>query len=281
MIKNIVNKLIKKKNPKADTTELNELYTIPKKEARKEMASFQTFKEGVFCQADLLFLPSNYGYKYCLGIVDNHTKKCDYEPLKSKESVAVVKAFKKIFARGIVKVPKSITFDDGSEFKSTCKEYFESLNVKVKVAPVGRHRMLGLIERKNQIVGTILHQIMAQEEITSNKINRHWVKLLPDVVEEINNSLPKPRTEAKSQDPILTDGNRDLIVVGTRVRLKLDNPIDTQGNKLHGSFRSSDIRWTRKIYTINQIVLKPGQPPYYLVDGITSHAFTKPQLLIV
>ena len=281
MIKNIVNKLIKKKNPEENTKELNELYTIPKRERPKEMASFQTFKEGVFAQADLLFLPSNYGYKYCLGIVDNHTKKCDYEPLKSKESVAVVKAFKKIFNRGYVKVPKSITFDDGSEFKSTCKEYFESLNVKVKQAPAGRHRMLGLIERKNQIVGTILHQIMAQEEITSNKINRHWVKLLPDVVEEINNSLPKPRTEAKSQDPILTDNNRDLLVVGTRVRLKLDNPIDTQGGKLHGSFRSSDIRWTRKIHTINQIVLKPNQPPWYLVDGITSHAFTKPQLLVV
>jgi len=281
MIKNIVNKLIKKKNPEADTKELNELYTIPKKETKKEMPSFQTFKEGIFCQADLLFLPSNYGYKYCLGIVDNHTRRCDYEALKSKDTVAVVKAFKKIFKRGIVKVPKSITFDDGSEFKSTCKEYFESLNVKVKIAPVGRHRMMGLIERKNQIVGTILHQIMAHEELTSNKINRHWVKILPQVIEEINKALPKPLTEAKSLEPILTDANRDLLVVGTRVRIKLDNPIDTQGKKLIGSFRSSDIRWTRKIYTVNQIVLKPSQPPYYLVDGITTHAFTKPQLLVI
>jgi hypothetical protein len=141
--------------------------------------------------------------------------------------------------------------------------------------------MLGLIERKNQIVGTILHQIMAQEELTSNKINRNWVKILPEVIEEINKALPKPRTDAKSLEPILTDANRDLLVVGTRVRLKLDNPIDTQGKKLIGKFRSSDIRWTRKIYTINQIVLKPSQPPYYLVDGITTHAFTKPQLLVV
>jgi hypothetical protein len=54
MIKNIVNKLIKKKNPEADTKELNELYTIPPKETKKEMASFQTFKEGIFCQAVLV-----------------------------------------------------------------------------------------------------------------------------------------------------------------------------------------------------------------------------------
>jgi hypothetical protein len=123
---------------------------------------------------------------------------------------------------------------------------------------------------------------MAQEELTSNKINRHWVKILPQVIEEINKALPKPRTEAKSLEPILTDANRELIEVGTKVRLKLDVPIDTQGGRLHGTkFRSSDIRWTRKIYTINQIVLKPSMPPWYLVDGITTHAFTKPQLLLV
>jgi len=122
---------------------------------------------------------------------------------------------------------------------------------------------------------------MAHEELTSNKINRHWVKILPQVIEEINKALPKPLTEAISLEPILTDANRDLLVVGTRVRIKLDNPIDTQGKKLIGRFRSSDIRWTRKIYTVNQIVLKPSQPPYYLVDGITTHAFTKPQLLVI
>jgi hypothetical protein len=279
MIKNIVNKIIKNKKPDADTSELNLLYTQPTKENRKDTPSFQVFKEGIYCQSDLLFLPHNYGYKYCLGIVDLHTKHCDFEPIKNKDSDTVVKAFKKIFARGIVKPPKIITFDDGTEFKSTCKAYFKDLNIHVIVAPTGRHRMLGLIERRNQIVGTVLHQIMANEELTSNKINRHWVKYLPEVVEEINKSAPKPLLKEKIEEPIITKANKVILPIGTEVKTLLDYPVDTLGNRLHGTkFRSSDIRWSRDNKEVEQIILQPSQPILYKVDGI-KHSFTRQQLL--
>jgi hypothetical protein len=47
----------------------------------------------------------------------------------------------------------------------------------------------------------------------------------------------------------------------------LDFPINyLTGERLVGKFRSADIRWSREIHKIKQILLKPGQPPMYLVD---------------
>ena len=275
MIKNLVKKLI---GDKKDTTLLHELYEKPKTERGKDVPTFQVYKEGIYSQADLLFLPSNFGYKYLLVVVDNHSKKCDAEPIKQKDSDTVVKAFKKIYARGILLMPKVITTDAGSEFKSSCNTYFEDNKIHHISAPTNRHRMVGLVERKNQIIGTVLNQIMAQEELDTNKVNRNWVKYLPELIKEINLSLPKPLTEEKYDDPIFTQGNRNIIPEGTKVRTKLDAPEDiATGKRLGGKFRDGDIKWSRDVKEVKQIILQPSQPPLYLVDGV-KHAFTSQQL---
>jgi hypothetical protein len=279
MIKNIVNKIIKSKKPEADTTELNLLYTQPDKEGHKDTPSFQVFKEGVYQQADLLYLPQNFGYKYLLVVVDAHSKKCDVEPLKNRDALTVAKAFHKLYNRDILLMPKVITTDDGSEFKSSCNQYFKDNHIHHITAPTGRHRMVGLVERKNQIIGSILHQIMAQEEIETGETSRRWFKIIREVIDEINKHLPKPLLKEKSGDPIITKDNKNLLSVGTIVKTKLDVPEDVAtGARLHGKFRSSDIRWSRGNKEVEQIILKPSQPPLYKVNGI-DHQFTKQQLL--
>jgi ribonucleoside-diphosphate reductase alpha chain len=42
------------------------------------------------------------GYKYCLVVVDDHSRKCDAVALKQKDSETIAKGLKEIFSRGIV-----------------------------------------------------------------------------------------------------------------------------------------------------------------------------------
>ena len=61
----------------------------------------------------------------------------------------------------ILKFPKEMQFDSGSEFKGQCKEWFHSHHIDCRYAPTARHRMQGLIERLNMTVGDLLMKRMA------------------------------------------------------------------------------------------------------------------------
>ena len=89
-------------------------------------------------------------------------------------------------------------------------QFFEK-GVKVHVGLVGRHRTQALVEKKNQYIGSIIHKIQAQAELDSGKTNRKWVSLLPDIIEEINKSLPKPKTTQANDFPIISKSNKDLL----------------------------------------------------------------------
>jgi hypothetical protein len=272
MLKKIVNNLLRT----SDTAELHSLFKQPKKEA--DMARFQVFKPNLIQQADILFITNDHGYKYILVVVDDHSKKCDAEKLKNKDSSSVLKALKKIYDRDILKIPQQIEVDDGSEFKGEVKKWFNENNVRVRVALPNRHRQQGIVERKNQVIGTLIHQIQTHKELQSGKINREWIKILPDIIKEINENLPKPLTQPISESPISNNYNKELYGIGQPVRIQLDHPIDTLGKKLHGKFRSTDMRWTREVFKITQVLLKQGSPPLYLTDKTNEVAYTKEQL---
>ena len=59
------------------------------------------------------------------------------------------------------------------------------------------------------------------------------------------------------------------------------------GQKLHGRFRTGDIRWNPEIKTIKKMILSPEQPPMYLVNGphgrlgVSRCAYTRKQLQVV
>ena len=73
-------------------------------------------------QADLLFLPHDKLprgrkiYKYALTVVDVASRYKEAEPLTSKESLEVSKAFQKIYRRGPLKWPQLLQVDPGREF---------------------------------------------------------------------------------------------------------------------------------------------------------------------
>ena len=83
-------------------------------------------------QADLLFLPhdkpprSRKVYKYALTVVDVASRYKEAEPLTSKDSAEVAKAFQSIYKRGPLKWPQLLQVDPGCEFMGNVTKEMEN-----------------------------------------------------------------------------------------------------------------------------------------------------------
>ena len=83
------------------------------------------------------------------------------------------------------------------------------------------------------------------------------------------------------------DKNTELLSEGTRVQVRLEEPISILGKKLHGKFRTGDIKWNPEIRVIRKLMLSPDQPPTYLLDGphgnlkVSCCAYTRKELQVV
>ena len=261
---------------------LNNLYKKPIKDKGKNVPHFQVSGPNITHQADLLFLPNDDGYRYSLTVTDIYDGKTDARPLKTKTADEVLKAFKNIYSSSILKMPKKIEVDSGSEFKGDVAKYFKQNKVIVRVGIPGRHRQQAMVERKNQTIGTAIHKRQTGQEIITGVPSTEWTTDLPPIIKVINRKLhvrfPKPKTT-----PVCEGSSCKLLNIGDKVRIMLDVPISATEDekKLHGKFRSSDIRWTPQIHTINNIILKPNFPPLYMVEGNNKASYTKNQLQLV
>jgi hypothetical protein len=273
----ILNKLL----PNSNNDELHELYKQPIKENSKETPHFFNGEANFSQQMDTLYLPSDYGYKYLLVVVDTSSKLMDAEKMKSHSASAVTNALKKIYSRDILKVPKVMTVDSGAENKGETKNYLESLDVKIVVAETQRHRQIALAENRNKQIGSLILKFQTALELEKGKTVKSWVKVLPIIIDELNNDVKPSHQIDPFKEPVFTKRNKNILPLDTEVRVKLEYAQDTFGKKLHGTFRSSDIKWSRKIYKINNIVLNPEQPPMYGVTDNKKILRTVGQLQVV
>jgi hypothetical protein len=268
-----------KQNAKANT-ELNQLYKKPIPETGKYTPISQVFEKDIYYQADVLFMPEDKGYKYILVCVDMYDGTVDAEPIKEVNPENTLKAFKEIFKRKYLNYPVFITFDKGNEFKGdSIINYFKANGTNVKYALTGRSRMLANAERANQKLATILFKRMTSQELITGEPDNHWVDDLKPLIEVLNEHKTKPLEQEISPFPIVEKYSGNLLNIGQKVRLLLDYPINATNNaRLSGKFRSSDIRWSPKIYKIDEVILKPGQVPMYLTYANDNVARTKNQL---
>jgi hypothetical protein len=268
--------------------EVYNLFKTPKKDKKKQSPIFYNFEKDNTHQADLLFLPNDKGYKYCLCVVDIATGLMDAEPLKEKTSESVLNAFKKIYSRKILSLPHKIIVDSGSEFQGKVSDYMKKEEVNKKTAETARHRSLAVVEKRNQILGKVLFMKMHAQELLTGKLNLSWVKDLPDIITKINEKYGhKPLDDndlyKKYGDPWQT--TQHLLPIGTRVRVQLNQPRDIVGNKLHGRFRGMDTRWTNEIYKIKSYLFDPHEPVLYILDKKYKEghriSYTRNQLQVV
>eukprot|EP01132_Coremiostelium_polycephalum_P007983 gene7983-9821_t len=228
-----------------------------------------------FGQADLLFLPNDNGFKYVLVVVDLGNRITDAEPLKDKSSETVKNAFIDIYKRGILKMPKLLQVDPGSEFKGVTRKYFEDNDVRIRYGLAGRHRQQGLVETRNKTIGASLFKRMTAEELLTGNTSSSWTEDLPVIIRAMNKRYRKKKAKEFSKHPVCEGDSCQVLNEGTKVRVKLDEPIDMVNEKrLYGKFRAADIRWNPQVREIKQLVIIPGED----TDTIP---YTKNQLQVV
>jgi hypothetical protein len=265
------------------------LHKRPPKEKRSECPKIIVWKANAVHQADLCQMPKDSkGFSYFLTVVDIATRNIDAEPLKSKRADEVLKAFKKIYKRNYLNPPTvRLEVDAGTEFKSVVQDYFiNELGVLVKIGQPGRHRQQCYAERANQILQEPLIQRMTAQEMLTGETSTEWSLDLPIMVKTLNKSWQRDPPKIPRGPPKITK-NTVLLPEGTKVRVALDEPISVLGKKLHGKFRTGDIRWNPEIKVIKKLILSPEQPPMYLVNGphgklkVSRCAYTKKQLQVI
>jgi len=161
--------------------------------------------------------------------------------LKNKTSEAVLKGFKEIYKRGLLKLPFRLEVDAGSEFKSVVKEYFKEKGVMVRIAQVGRHRQQAIVERKNQAIAVPLFKRMTAEEFLTGQKSTAWVDDIPYIVKALNNRAAKNPPRKLPDKPVCSGDACNLLEIGTKVRVQLDNPKEFVNDKKLFSMENSEV----------------------------------------
>lgn len=150
-------------------------------------------------QADLLFLPHdtvkvgrvNRTYKYALTLVDIGSRYKEAEPLTSKDSKEVAKAFEKIYSRHL-NYPKLLQVDPGREFMGVVSLLMQKHKVRIRRGHTEIHRDQGVVERFNRTLAERLFGYQYARELKNpHKRNKEWVKRLPAVIKALNTETKK------------------------------------------------------------------------------------------
>ena len=228
---------------------------------------FDVFVPNEVHQADLLFLPHDRPargkklYKYALTVVDVASRYKEAEPLTTKESAEVAKAFSNIYKR-VLKWPKLLQVDPRREFMGEVNRLIKAHNVKIRRGEKGLHRSQGIVERFNRTLAAKLfgHQY-AQECLSAaaDGRSREWVARLPQVI----NSLNKESTRLTGKTPLeaiklpevkhLSSSKsrpESLLPPGIKVRY-LYQPGELEGGERR---RATDPIWSLDTYEISQVV---------------------------
>ena len=169
-------------------------------------------------QADLLFLPHDQLprgkkiLKYALTVVDIASRFKAAEPLTSKDSSEVSKAFRKIY-KGPLKWPKILQVDPGREFMGAVTEEMKKHDVRIRRGNVNVHRDQGIVERFNRSLSERLFSFQYSQEMNlkSGERSREWVKRLPEVISALNREKTR-LTEKVQLFPDLEKMKRGLIL---------------------------------------------------------------------
>ena len=264
---------------------ISNLYERPLKDKGKQNPKYTTASENTVYQADVLYMPEDSitKDKYVLVVSDIKTRITEAEPMKGHSAEDVVKAFKAIFKRKALPPPSLLMqVDPGSEFKNKItQDYFENeLKIGYRFGKVGRSRQQAVVEAKNKVIAKALFMRMTANELETGEKDTDWVEFLPKLIQELNKVVKSQPKKPEPEEPIL---KKDVILLeeGQNVRVILDKPKEVTGVKLAGGFRATDTRWDAPVKKITNVIITPGEPPMYQVEGDAKRAYTYNQLQLV
>ena len=242
-------------------------------------------------QADILYLPTDSGYKYLLTLIDVHNSLAGAYPLKNMDSSSLIDALEHVYRifSDYLRYPKVLQVDNQFNIRPIIT-WANNNGIKIKPTLPYRHRQNAYVERFNQQMGHVLFKIMLDKEITTNQVSTEWVRYVHALITSHNDKILERLTNRKRPSepirPIRFNRNSNYIIRnGTFVRRILDYPVDYFGKKLHGDFRKTDIRWSRDLYRVVDTIMVPGNPPLYkIIDSDSKPVkalYTNEQLQIV
>jgi hypothetical protein len=147
----------------------------------------------------------------------------------------------------------------------------------------GRHKQQSYAERAIQAIQEPLLKRMTAQEMLTGVTSVEWSKDFHDIVSKVDENWQRDLPKIPEGPPKIYK-NTELLLEETQVRTKLLEPISVLGKKLHGRFRTGDIRWDPQVRTIKKLILSPEQPPTYLLDGphgrlgVSRCAYTRKEL---
>ena len=126
-------------------------------------------------------------YKYALTVVDVASRYNEEEPLTSKDSAEVAKAFQSIYRRS----PLTLQVDPGREFMGSVTKEMESHKTYIRRGRTEMHRDQAIVERFNRSLAERLfgHQYAVEMLLPVGQRSTAWVKRLPEVVKALNNEV--------------------------------------------------------------------------------------------
>ena len=247
-----------------------------------------------FHQADLLFLPHDKlrrkTYKYALTVVDIASRYKEAEPLTSKDSNEVAKAFQTIYKRGPLTWPQMLQVDPGREFMGGVTKEMEKHKTYIRRGRAEIHRDQAIVERFNRTLAERLFGHQYAVEMLHAGRSTVWVKRLPDVVSALNNEVTrltgkKPAYAIKEKNIVSKPSTPYSRPVGVNEK-KLPPLINVRylyqpGELEGGAKRATDPIWSLKVYQVVKNMTKPNEPVvYYLSDG-PKRGFVREELLVV
>ena len=249
-------------------------------------------------QADLLFLPHDKLprgkkiYKYALTVVDIASRYKEAEPLTSKNSDEVAKAFQSIYKRSPLTWPNMLQVDPGREFMGAVTKEMEKHKTYIRRGRTEIHRDQAIVERFNRTLAERLfgHQYAVEMLLPEGKRSTEWVKRLPDVVGALNNEVTsligkKPAVAIKEKEVFSKPSTKYNRPVGVNEK-KLPPLINVRylyqpGELEGGTKRATDPIWSLKVFQVVENKTKPNEPVvYYLSDG-PKRGFVREELLVV
>jgi len=214
------------------------------------------------------------------------------EPVTSKNSDEVAKAFQTIYRRSPLTWPEMLQVDPGREFMGAITKEMDNHKTYIRCGRVDIHRDQAIVERFNRTLAVRLfgNQYAAEMLLPEGQRSTAWVKRLPEVISALNNEETrltgkKPAAAIKKKDVFSKPSTPYLRPVGEKEKLLPSfAPVRYlyQPGKLEGGAkRATDPIWSLKVYNSERSFIKPNQPVlYYLHDG-PKRGFVREELMVV
>jgi hypothetical protein len=209
---------------------------------------------------------------------------CDFEPMKTKTSTEVLKAFKTIFKRGIVPMPKaSIRTDNGGEFKSVVDKYMYDNNILHLWSLPDRHKQMGNVENLNKQVGRVLYTYLQNKSMEVQKDYVEWTDIIDELRHNLNDAKKHP-IDVDLNKYVPPDINMDQppkYKKNDLVYRRLEVAIDKYGNKLHnGKFRQGENRYEMIPRKVVQVLAYSSPNPWrYILDTLPNVSYAEAELI--